>query len=144
MVTAYSTADDDPSLGAVRARFAAARARFVDLVAEDAQAYTDTVAERRAAKSEPGPEAEAAWMAAIRHAAEVPLETAELAFACARELRELADAVRPMMKSDWTTALAMLGAALKGALANVVINADDLRGRGADVSDLEAAVGRMS
>jgi glutamate formiminotransferase len=144
MVTAYSTADDDPSLGAVRARFAAARARFVDLVAEDAQAYTDTVAARRAARSEPGPEAETAWTAAMRHAAEVPLETAELAFACARELRNLADAVRPMMKSDWTTALAMLGAALEGALANVVINADDLRGRGADVSDLEVAVGRMN
>jgi glutamate formiminotransferase/formiminotetrahydrofolate cyclodeaminase len=144
MVTAYSAADDGPSLGAAKARFAAARGRFVDLVVEDAQAYTDTVAARRAAKSEPGPEAEAAWTAAIRHAAEVPLETAELAFACVRELRDLADAVRPMMKSDWTTALAMLGAALEGALANVVINADDLRGRGADVSDLEAAVGRMS
>ena len=49
-----------------------------------------------------------------------------------------------MMKSDWTTALALLGAAREGALANVVINADDLRGRGADVSDLEAAVARMS
>jgi glutamate formiminotransferase/formiminotetrahydrofolate cyclodeaminase len=144
MVTAYSAADDGPSLLAAKVRFAAARARFVDLVAEDAQAYTDTVAARRASKSEPGPEAEVVWMAAIRHAAEVPLETAELAFVCARELRDLADAVRPMMKSDWTTALAMLGAALEGALANVVINADDLRERGADVSDLEAAVGRMS
>ncbi len=144
MVTAYSAADDGPSLLAAKARFATARARFVDLVAEDAEAYADTVAARRVAKSEPGPESEAAWMAAVRHAAEVPLETAELAFSCARELRDLADAVRPMMKSDWTTALALLGAAREGALANVVVNADDLRGHGADVTDLEAAVERMS
>jgi formiminotetrahydrofolate cyclodeaminase len=45
-----------------------------------------------------------------------------------------------MMKSDWTTALALLNAAREGALANVVINLDDLRERGADIADLEAAV----
>jgi glutamate formiminotransferase len=144
MVTTYSANDGDPSVGVARARFAAARVRFLDLVVEDAQSYADAVAARRHAKSEPGPEAETAWMTAIRHAAEVPLETAELAFACSGELRDLASAVKPMMKSDWTTALALMGAALEGALANVVINVEDLRGRGMDVSGLETAVGRMS
>ena len=43
------------------------------------------------------------------------------------------------MKSDWTTALAMLAAAREGALANVAINLDDLRERGAEIADLEAA-----
>jgi formiminotetrahydrofolate cyclodeaminase len=44
------------------------------------------------------------------------------------------------MKSDWTVALALLNAAREGALANVAINLDDLRGREADITDLEAAI----
>ena len=44
------------------------------------------------------------------------------------------------MKSDWSTALALLNAAREGSLANVVINLGDLRERGADMADLEAAV----
>ncbi|MGD0081892.1 MAG: glutamate formimidoyltransferase [Acidimicrobiales bacterium] len=140
MVMAYSTSADDPALSEARDRLTAVRSRFLHLVEEDAQAYTETVAARRVTKAEPGPEAEEAWTAAIRHAAEVPLGTARLAWTCAKELRDLADAVRPVMKSDWTTALALLNAAREGALANVAINADDLRERGADVSDLESAV----
>jgi hypothetical protein len=37
-----------------------------------------------------------------------------------------------------------LNAAREGALANVVINVDDLRERGADITDLEAAVRELS
>jgi glutamate formiminotransferase len=140
MVTAYLAVTDDPAPAAARERLTASRSRFLDLVEQDAQAYADTVVARRAAKSQPGPEAEQAWTAAIRHAAEVPLDTARLAWTCARELRELADRVRPFMKSDWTTALALLNAARDGALANAVINVDDLRERGADTADLEAAI----
>ena len=140
MVTAYSAGKDDVTLDAARERLAAARSRFLGLVEQDAQAYADTVTARRATKAQPGPEAEQAWTAAIRHAADVPLDTARLAWSCAGELRELADRVRPMMKSDWTTALALLNAAREGALANVVINVDDLRERGADIADLEAAI----
>ena len=127
----------------VRERFAAARGRFIGLVEQDAQAYADTVTARRATKAEPGPEAEQAWTAAIRHAADVPLDTARLAWSCAGDLRQMADRVRPMMKSDWTTALALLDAAREGAIANVAINADDLRERGADITDLEAAIHQL-
>jgi glutamate formiminotransferase/formiminotetrahydrofolate cyclodeaminase len=133
MVMAYSASTEDPALSTALEAFAVSRGRFLDLVELDAQAYADTVVARRAAKGQPGPEAEHAWTAAIRHAAEVPLDTARLAWTCARDLRELADRVRPAMKSDWTTALALLSAAREGALANVVINL-------ADLNDLEAAL----
>jgi glutamate formiminotransferase/formiminotetrahydrofolate cyclodeaminase len=140
MVLAYSAGSDDAAPDAARQQLTAARSRFLGLVEEDAQAYADTITARRTTKSQPGPEAEQAWTAAIRHAAEVPLDTARLAWSCARELRDLADRVRPVMKSDWSTALALLNAAREGSLANVVINLGDLRERGADMADLEAAV----
>ena len=140
MVTAYSAGKDDVTLDPARERLAAARSRFLGLVEQDAQAYADTITARRATKAQPGPEAEQAWTAAIRHAADVPLDTARLASTCAGELRELAGRVRPVMKSDWTTALALLGAAQQGAIANVIINLEDLRERGVNITDLEAAV----
>lgn len=140
MVTAYSAGKDDVTLDPARERLAAARSRFLGLVEQDAEAYADTITARRATKAQPGPEAEQAWTDAIRHAADVPLETARLAWTCAGELRELAGRVRPVMKSDWTTALALLGAAQQGAVANVIINLEDLRERDVDITGLEAAV----
>ena len=122
MVITYSAGKDDASLDEVRERFAAARDRFIGLVEQDAQAYADTVLACRVAKAEPGPAAEQAWTAAIRHAVDVPLDTARLAWSCAVDLRKMDDRVRPMMKSDWTTALALLDAAREGAIANVAIN----------------------
>ena len=92
----------------------------------------------------PVPTTEQAWTDAIRHAADVPLETARLASDCASELRDLAEHVRPYMKSDWTVALGLLNAAREGAVANVIINADDLRERGADIAAIEAAVRELS
>lgn len=144
MVTAYSSGADDPAPDVARERLKAARARFLDLVDADAGAYDASVAARRASKAEPGPASERAWVSALRHAAEVPLETARLAWDCAIALRELADRVRPVMKSDWSTALALLDAAREGALANVAINVDDLRERGEDVADLEAAARKLA
>ncbi|MGO9204789.1 MAG: glutamate formimidoyltransferase [Candidatus Limnocylindrales bacterium] len=144
MVMAYSAGKDDRTLDGAREGLVYARSRFLALVGQDSQAYADTVTARRAAKAQPGPEAEQAWTAAIWHAADVPLETARLAWKCAGELKELADRVRSVMKSDWSTALALLDAAREGAIANVVINADDLRERGADIADLETAVRELS
>ena len=144
MVLAYSAAKDETTPEPARERFAAARSRFLSLVEQDAQAYADTVIARRATKNDPGPEAEQAYTAAIRHAADVPLETARLAWRCGGELRDLGDRVRAVMKSDWTVALAMLNAAREGGLANVLINLDDLRERGADIADLETAVRELS
>jgi glutamate formiminotransferase len=144
MVLAYSAAKDETAPDPAREGFAAARSRFLILVEQDARAYADTVVARRATKNDPGPEAEQAYTEAIRHAADVPLETARLAWRCAGELRNLGDRVRAAMKSDWTVALSMLNAAREGALANVLINLDDLRERGADIADVEEAVRELS
>ena len=144
MVMAYSASADDPATVSVSQALAAARRRFLELVEEDSEAYADTVTARRAAKGQPGPEAELAWTAAVRHAADVPLETARLAWSCAKKIRELAELVRPYMTSDWTVALALLNTARESALANVNINLDDLRVRGADIADIEAALGELA
>ena len=144
MVLAYSAAKDEVAPDPARERFEAARTRFLALVELDAQAYADTVVARRATKNEPGPESEQAFTAAIRHAADVPLETARLAFERAQELRDLGGRVRSVMKSDWSVALAMFSVAREGAIANVNINLDDLRERGADIADLEAALVELS
>jgi glutamate formiminotransferase/formiminotetrahydrofolate cyclodeaminase len=140
MVLAYSAGAGDEPVSAASERLGAARSRFLTLVELDSQAYADTVAARRAAKASPGPAAEQAWTAAIRYAAEVPLETARLAWECAKDLRAHEEQVRPYMKSDLTVAMGLLDAGREGAAANVAINVDDLRERGAEVADLEAAI----
>jgi glutamate formiminotransferase len=144
MVLAYSAPKDETAPDPAREELATARSRFLALVEQDARAYADTVLARRATKNEPGPQAEQAFTAAIRHAADVPLETARLAWRSAGELKALGDRVRSVMKSDWTVALALLNAAREGALANVLINLDDMRGRGADTAELEDAVREIS
>ena len=123
-----------------QARLAAARSRFLELVDEDARAYDATIAARRAAKATPGPEADGSVVAATRHAAEVPLETARLAGACAADMAAIAAEVRPVMRSDCSTAVALLRAAQESALANVAVNVEELRALGAAVGDLEAAL----
>ncbi len=139
MVASYSAWAEEVALVRARARFSDSRRRFLQLVEEDADAYLDTVAARRTAKAEPGAPAEEAWTAAIRHAAEVPLETARLARRCSLELEALGDRMRPYMQSDWSTALALLSTARDGGVANVLVNTEDLRARGARTADLEAA-----
>jgi glutamate formiminotransferase/formiminotetrahydrofolate cyclodeaminase len=136
MVLAYSKLDP--------ADLPAARARFLALVTEDAAAYDGVRAARRAATEHPAdPEAQAAWTAAVRHAAEVPLETARLARSCLDLLQAVRTDVRSTVTSDLTTALALLAAAREGALANVEINLDDLHGRGVAAADLAAEVATL-
>lgn len=144
MVLSYAADAGEQELREARSQLGAARERLLQLVEEDSRAYSDTVSARRAAKQEPGEASEAAWTAAIVHAAEVPLETARLVVFCATELRRLAGHVRPYMASDHTVALGLLNAAREGAVANVRINTDDLNGRGADTAELEAALASLA
>jgi formiminotetrahydrofolate cyclodeaminase len=60
--------------------------------------------------------------AALREATTVPLSVAERAAKVAQIAAQLAPITSPNMKSDLTTAVALAGAALTGALANVEIN----------------------
>jgi formiminotetrahydrofolate cyclodeaminase len=67
--------------------------------------------------------------AALRQATSVPLSVAEKAVEVAQIATKLAPITSPSMKSDLTTAVALAGAALTGALANVEINLGSIRAK---------------
>jgi formiminotetrahydrofolate cyclodeaminase len=64
---------------------------------------------------------------ALQQATSVPLGVAEKAAEVARIAASLQPITNPNMKSDLTTAIALSGASLEGALANVAINLDSLK-----------------
>jgi formiminotetrahydrofolate cyclodeaminase len=70
--------------------------------------------------------------AALREASSVPLGVAERAAEVAGIAADLRPITSPMMKSDLITAIALAGAAVKGALANVEINIDSIQPGSAD------------
>ena len=116
------------ALDAARGRLLKARATLAGLVDRDSAAYDLVVAAYGQPK---GTDAEkAARREAIQHAmrvaTDVPLETATV---CAGALRD-AEAVEthgnPNASSDVGTGIALLGAALRGALLNVDVNIGSL------------------
>jgi formiminotetrahydrofolate cyclodeaminase len=70
---------------------------------------------------------EALIEAALKEATSVPLRVAEKAHAIVQIAKSLEPITNPNMKSDLTTALALAGAAMTGALANVEINLASLK-----------------
>jgi formiminotetrahydrofolate cyclodeaminase len=90
----------------------------------DAASYNDVRAAYKAAKE--SPDGKKLIAAALRGATSVPLRVAEHA----AEVRQIAEGLQPItnpnMSSDLTTAIALAGAGLIGALANVQINLDSL------------------
>jgi formiminotetrahydrofolate cyclodeaminase len=70
--------------------------------------------------------------AALREATTVPLSVAERAAEVAQIAAQLAPITSPNMKSDLTTAVALAGAALTGALANVEINLGSIKAESAE------------
>jgi formiminotetrahydrofolate cyclodeaminase len=70
---------------------------------------------------------EALVEAALKEATAVPLSVAEKAHQIAGIVRSLEPITNPNMKSDLTTALALAGAAVTSALANVEINLTSLK-----------------
>ena len=71
-------------------------------------------------------------MRRCRQASSVPLGVAERAAEVAQIAAGLGAISSPMMKSDLTTAIALAGAAMKGALANVEINLDSIEAASAE------------
>ena len=146
MVLAYSIDPKAPdaTLGEIRDALTAGRRRFLSLVVEDAAAYESVRSARRARKERPGEApAEAAYLAAVRGAAAVPLETARLAEELAVRLESIRGRTKPALASDLVTALALFRAATEGALANVATNLDDLRAAGAPTAEVEAELARL-
>ena len=100
------------------AEFDRSRRFFADAVVRDAEAYNGVIAAYRRPKEERRPYVEQA----LEQAARVPLEVAEEAAAVRQSLKTLAQAAPSKFASDVETALALAGAAIEGALANVRIN----------------------
>ncbi len=146
MVLSYSIlkAQPDAELVAVRAECTEARVAFLKGVEEDSRAYDAVQVARKALKDRPEDAAlKQAHLAAVRGAAQVPLETARRAQAIARRLRGVQSRTKPALASDVVTALALLRAAIEGALENVVINVADLQAAGEPVASIEAEVARL-
>jgi len=146
MVLAYSIDPKAPAadLVAARARLTAGRARFLELSDEDARSYDAVRAARRAQRERPDdPSARDGYVAALRHAADVPLETARAAVDLAEVVRSVQARTKSALASDLVTSLALFRAAAEGALANVAINLDDLRASGVATESTEREIARL-
>jgi glutamate formiminotransferase len=119
-----SFAQHHATLEASRARLATLEDRLLENIDRDARSYEAVVAALRLPKStEPEQAVRAqAIEEASKHAASVPLETAELAAETARLLETLRDIVIPQAASDLAVALALVRAAQHGAIENVRAN----------------------
>ncbi|MCI4326935.1 MAG: cyclodeaminase/cyclohydrolase family protein [Thermoplasmata archaeon] len=146
MVLRYSQSptSPDPTLSAGLADLENARAALVDAIDADTQAFEGLRAARRLRKAAPDDPFTAEELRnAVRHATEVPLATARTARSAARTLRGLRPKVRATIASDLATALALLEAAVAGALANVQANLPDLEQAGGDSTAIRAEAGSL-
>lgn len=124
------------------ARLAGLREELTAAIDADAASYNAVMKAYKAAReAADGP---ALIVAALREAAGVPLGVAERA----AEVRRMAEALRgktsPMMASDLTTAVALAGAAIAGALANVEINLASMEEQGAALTIADAEFVRQT
>src|SRR5689334_2016095 len=117
-------------LSAAMARLAPLREELKAAIDGDAESYNGVMKAYKAAKNPPGAEGmggERAIEAALKQATSVPLGVAERA----REVAGIAEGLKPItnpnMKSDLSTAVALAGAAITGALANVEINLESVK-----------------
>ncbi len=91
----------------------------------DAEAFKLVMAAYKQAKE--AADGEGIINAALRQATTVPLGVAERAREVSRIANSLFPITNPNMKSDLTTAIALAGAAIEGAVANVEINLDSMK-----------------
>lgn len=143
MVAAYSgsPAAPDAALDELRSALAAARGRLLAAVDADTSAYEELRATRRARKAAPDDAAaQAAYARAVEGAIRVPLATARDARAVADRLAATRGRFKSALGSDLTTALALLEAAIAGALANAEINLPDLGALGAPTAPFQTEI----
>lgn len=118
---------------------------FLELANADTDAYEAVRTARRERKANPTqPEAQKAFVDALRKAAEVPLDTARLARRVHDRLGAHREQTNAALGSDLVSGLGLLRAAAEAALANVSINLTDLRAEGIPVGDLEAERDRLT
>jgi formiminotetrahydrofolate cyclodeaminase len=119
-----SFAQHHAALEASRARLATLEDRLLENIDRDARSYEAVMVALKLPKStEPEQALRAqALEEASKHAASVPLETAELAGETARLLETFRDITIPQAASDLAVALALVGASQQGAIENVRAN----------------------
>ena len=116
----------ESKLSAAIGRLATLREELKAAIDADAESYDAVMKAYKAAKADPAG-SEMVVDAALKLATEVPLGVAEKAHEVAEIARSLFAISNPNMKSDLTTAQALAGAAVAGALANVEINLASLK-----------------
>jgi glutamate formiminotransferase / formiminotetrahydrofolate cyclodeaminase len=148
MVVAFSSpSKQTPSarLSALAKELIEGRGTFLELANADTNAYEAVRTARREKKAKlDDPAAGRAYLDALHHAAEVPLDTARLARRLQGQLEAHREETNATLGSDLVSGLALLRAAAESALANVSINLADLRAAGMPVADLEAERDRLS
>jgi glutamate formiminotransferase/formiminotetrahydrofolate cyclodeaminase len=116
----------ESELSAAIARLGTLREELKAAVDADAESYDAVMKAYKQAKVDPAG-ADAVVDAALKLATGVPLGVAEKAHEVGRITESLFAISNPNMKSDLTTAQALAGAAITGALANVEINLGSLK-----------------
>jgi formiminotetrahydrofolate cyclodeaminase len=111
----------ESQLSAAITRLGPLREELKAAVEADASSYDAVMKAYKQAKTDPG-SADALIDASLKLATGVPLGVAEKAYEVAKITEGLFAISNPNMKSDLTTAQALAGAAITGALANVEIN----------------------
>jgi glutamate formiminotransferase / formiminotetrahydrofolate cyclodeaminase len=117
----------ESQLSAAIARLTPLREELKNAVDADAEAYNSVMHAYKQAKSTDEKSGQAMIEAALQRATEVPLGVAEKAHQIVQIVKSLEPITNPNMKSDLTTAGALAGAAMTGALANVEINLASLK-----------------
>jgi formiminotetrahydrofolate cyclodeaminase len=117
----------ESQLSAAIARLTPLREELKAAVDADAESYNSVMKAYKQAKTADEKSGEALIEAALKEATTVPLGVAEKAYEISQLAGSLEPITNPNMKSDLTTARALAGAALTGALANVEINLASLK-----------------
>jgi glutamate formiminotransferase / formiminotetrahydrofolate cyclodeaminase len=119
----------DSQLSAAIGRLEPLREELKAAIDGDAEAYAAVMKAYKQAKTNPS-NGDALIEASLKLATGVPLGVAEKAHEVAEITQSLFAISNPNMKSDLTTALALAGAAISGALANVEINLASIKDQG--------------
>jgi formiminotetrahydrofolate cyclodeaminase len=118
----------EAQLSAAIARLTPLREELKAAVDADAESYNSVMKAYKAARTATDEASgESLIAAALKEATAIPLGVAEKAHEIAQIIKVLDPITNPNMKSDLTTALALAGAAMTGALANVEINLASLK-----------------
>ena len=124
-------ADAEPRLKEIKSTLEQLGARLRQLIAEDAESFEGVLLAYRLAKEtdEQKTHRTAQIQAALQHAVEVPMETAQRSVDVLGLLRELADIGNPNALSDVAVGAQLAQTAVKGASYNVGVNLESMSDR---------------